>query len=507
MKYLLGIDIGTSGTKTVLFDSGLNVIFSANFDYALYQPQNGWAEQNPEDWADATLKGIKAVIEQSKVKPENIAGIGLSGQMHGLVMLDKDKKVLRKSIIWCDQRTGRECGQITEKLGKEKLIAITANPALTGFTLSKILWVKNNEPDIYSKCRHILLPKDYVRFILTGALATEVSDAGGMQLADIKNRKWSSEVLQAFNIDEGMLPKLYESQVVSGFINKKTAEITGLKEGVPVVGGAGDQAASAIGNGVIREGVMSLTLGSSGVIFAATNKPLVDKLGRVHTLCHAVPGMWHIMSVTQGCGLSLKWYKDNYCGDETAEAKKTGKDVYDILFDKIKDLPIGSEELLFLPYLMGERSPHLDENARGVFFGLSNLHTKYHLFRSVVEGVTFSQRECFEIMKSMGAVSSEILLGGGGSKSAVWRQMLADNFDTEVKTLKTGETGAMGVAILAGAGTGIYKDVRTACETYITPDKAVYPNKEKGAKYTPFYNVYKNLYPALKREFDRLNHI
>lgn len=501
MKYLIGIDIGTSGTKTVLFDTRMKVVCDATYSYPLYQVKNGWAEQNPQDWADASIKGLKSVLEQSKINNNDIAGIGLSGQMHGLVMLDKDKKVLRKSIIWCDQRTSKEAKEITDKVGKEKLISITANPSMTGFTLAKLLWVKNNEPQVYNKCKHILLPKDYVRYILTDSLATEVSDAGGMQLMDIKNRCWSDEILKTFDISDQMLPKLYESHEISGYINYNTAAITGLKEGTAVVGGAGDQAASAIGNGVVREGTVSQTLGSSGVIFACTDKPLIDPMGRVHTLCHAIPNMWHIMSVTQGCGLSLKWFKDNFCGEEVEIAEKTNGDVYDVLFEKANKLPVGSENLIFLPYLMGERSPHMDENARGVFFGLSNIHTKSHLFRSVAEGVTFSQRECFEIIASLGITPSEIRVGGGGSKSKVWLQMLADNMNVKVETLNTKETGAMGVAILAGVGTGIYKSVKDACDKYVEIKSLILPQEAMKKKYNKYFKTYCRLYKNLKEFF------
>lgn len=497
-QYLIGIDIGTSATKTVLFDDKMNVVCEAGFGYPLYQKTVGYAEQNPEDWAKAALDGIKAVIERSKVPNGQIRGIGLSGQMHGLVMLDGHKKVLRRSIVWCDQRTGKERHEITEKAGAEKLISITANSAQTGFTLAKILWVKRNEPQIFAQCRHILLPKDYVRFVLTGILATEVSDAGGTQLMDIKKRCWSREILSVFDIDEGMLPALYESSVVSGCVNRETTERTGLKEGTPVVGGAGDQAASAIGNGIVCSDKISLTLGSSGVLFAATENPLIDPLGRVHTLCHAIPGMWHNMSVTQGCGISLKWFKDHFCEEESRRAQERHEDVYDSLFDLVSALPAGSDGLVFLPYLMGERSPHLDEHARGVFFGLTNLHTKAHLFRSVVEGVTFSQTECYEIMTSLGFRAKEVRLGGGGSKSPVWRQMIADNFNADVCTLHTSETGAMGVAILAGVGVGLYKDVPAACEQFIRIKEKTTPTHGAHETYQKNYTIYKKLYENLK---------
>ena len=322
MKYLIGIDIGTSATKTVMFDEKFNVVTSASQEYQMYQPRNGWAEQMPEDWRDAVINTLREVISKSNVSAEDIAGIGLSGQMHGLVMLDENGAVLRPSIIWCDQRTQKQCDEITEKIGKERLIEITANPALTGFTASKILWVRENEPEIYAKCRHILLPKDYIRYILTGEFATEVSDASGMQLMDIPNRCWSDEVLEKLDIDKSMLPKMYESPEVTGKITKEIAEKTGLSVNTVVVGGAGDNAAAAVGTGVVSDGKAFTTIGTSGVVFAHTSEVSIDPKGRVHTFCCAVPDCWHIMGVTQAAGLSLKWFRDNFCGDFMDRAEK-----------------------------------------------------------------------------------------------------------------------------------------------------------------------------------------
>ena len=371
MAYYIGIDLGTSGTKTVLFDREGHALASATIEYPLYQPQNGYAEQDPDDWWNAAAGTIRMVLEQSGVDSAEVKGIGISGQMHGLVMLDKDGKVIRRSIIWCDQRTAKECEEITEKVGAKRLIEITANPALTGFTASKILWVRNNEPENYAKCAKILLPKDYVRYKLTGEFATEVSDASGMQLLDVPNRCWSDEVLEKLDIDKNLLGKVYESPEVTGTVTAEAAALTGLKEGTIVVGGAGDNAAAAVGTGVVEDGKAFTTIGTSGVVFAHTDKISIDPKGRVHTFCSAVPGCWTVMSCTLAAGLSLHWFRDNFCKEEMVAADGIGKDPYFLMDQEAARVPIGANHLIYMPYLMGERSPKLDPNARGVFFGLS----------------------------------------------------------------------------------------------------------------------------------------
>jgi len=504
MNYLLGVDLGTSGTKTVLFDTAGNVMASKTVEYPMYQPQNGWAEQDPRDWWNATAVTTKAVIEESGVDPADIKGVGISGQMHGLVMLDKAGQVLRRSIIWCDQRTAQECEEITRRVGKERLIAITANPALTGFTASKILWVRNHEPEIYAQCAHILLPKDYVRYMLTGEFATEVSDASGMQLLDVPNRCWSDEVLEKLEIDKSLLAKVYESPEVTGTITKEAAALTGLKEGTPVVGGAGDNAAAAVGTGVVEDGKAFVTIGTSGVVFAHTSDISIDPKGRVHTFCCAVPGCWHVMGVTQGAGLSLKWYRDNFCQAEMETAKGMGKDPYFLMDQQAERVPIGCNKLLYLPYLMGERTPHLDPDCRGVFFGLSAIHTKYDMLRAVMEGVTFSQRDSVEILREMGVDLKEMLACGGGGSSSLWRQMLADTFNCEVKTVVSKEGPALGVAILAGVGAGIYKSVEEGCRAVIRTNPPQPPIAENVPQYEKFYQIYRSLYPALKDSYQQL---
>ena len=370
MRYVIGIDLGTSGTKTVLFDEAGTVIASALIEYPMYQPQNGWAEQEPLDWWNAASKTIKAVIDKSGVNAAEIAGVGISGQMHGLVMLDENNDVIRPSIIWCDQRTAAECEEIEALVGHERLIEITANPALTGFTASKIMWMKNHEPENYAKCTHILLPKDYVRFMLTGEYATEVSDASGMQLLDIAQRCWSDEVLEKLNIDKKLLAKVYESPEITGYITEEASALTGLSVGTPVVGGAGDNAAAAIGTGTVHNGDAFTTIGTSGVVFVHTKEMSIDPAGRVHTFCCAVPGEWHVMGVTQGAGLSLRWFRDNFCADIVEKEENP----YKVMDDMADHSGISARKLLFLPYLMGERTPHLDPNARGAFIGLSAIH-------------------------------------------------------------------------------------------------------------------------------------
>ena len=504
MRYVIGVDLGTSGTKTVLFDEKGTVIASRTIEYPMYQPKNGYAEQDPADWYNAAVNTIRDVIEKSGVDNNDIVGLGISGQMHGLVMLDENNQVIRRSIIWCDQRTAKECEEITEKVGAERLIEITANPALTGFTASKIMWVKNNEPENYAKCRHILLPKDYVRFMLTGEYATEVSDASGMQLLDVPNRCWSEEVCSKLGIDMAMLPKVYESPDITGRITADIAAKTGLKEGTIVVGGAGDNAAAAVGTGVVTDGKAFTTIGTSGVVFAHTSGISIDPKGRVHTFCCAVPGCWHVMGVTQAAGLSLKWFRDNFCHEEIETAKLMGVDTYELMTAEADTVPIGSDRLLYMPYLIGERTPHLDPNARGIFFGLSAMHTKKHMLRAVMECVSYSLRDCVEICREMGINVSDMMACGGGGSSPMWRQMLADLYGCPVKTVASKEGPALGVAILAMVGAGIYASVPEACAQIITADKVQEPVAENIPQYEKYYQLYTQIYPAAKENCAKL---
>jgi xylulokinase len=504
MSYVIGVDCGTSGTKTVLFDEKGTVIASHTIEYPMYQPKNGYAEQDPADWANAMLDTINAVMAKSSVSKNDVVGVGISGQMHGLVMLDGEGKVLRKSIIWCDQRTEAEVEQMNKIIGREKLIEITANPALTGWTAAKILWVKNNEPEIYEKCRHILLPKDYLRYILTGEFATEVSDASGMQLLDVPNRCWSKEICDALGIDMSLLGKVYESCEVTGTLTKKAAELTGLNEGTIVVGGAGDNAAAAIGTGVATDGKAFTTIGTSGVVFAHTSEIAIDPKGRVHTCCAAVPNTWHVMGVTQGAGLSLKWFRDNFCEAEKETAKYMGVDEYYLMDKEAMTVPVGAERLLYLPYLMGERTPHLDPNARGMFFGLSAMHTKKHMLRAVLEGVSYSLRDCVEVFRDMNINVSDMMACGGGGTSPLWRSMLADLYNCPVKTVASKEGPALGVALLALTGAGIYSSVPEACSAVVATDKVQDPNPENVPVYESYYQLYREIYPAVKAQCAKL---
>ncbi|MEG2595466.1 MAG: xylulokinase [Ruthenibacterium sp.] len=504
MVYLLGIDLGTSSTKTVLFDTAGNAVASATVEYPLYQPQNGWAEQDPDDWWRAAQSTVQTVLQKSGVAAADIKGIGISGQMHGLVLLDANGNVLRKSILWCDGRTTAECAEITKTIGAERLIEITANPALPGFTAGKILWVRKHEPALFAKVAHILLPKDYIRYKLTGVFATEVSDASGMNLLDVTTRDWSEEILAKLQLDKALFAKMYESCDVTGTVTDEMAAATGLAAGTIVVGGAGDNAAAAVGTGVVTEGKAFTTLGTSGVVFAHSNRVTIDPKGRVHTFCAAVPGAYTVMSCTLAAGLSLKWFRDTFCESEIATAKTMGVDPYYLMDQEAATAPIGANRLLFLPYLMGERSPILDANARGAFFGLSAMHTKADLLRAVMEGVLYAQRDCLSVLREMKVAPDTMLACGGGGTSALWRQMMADIYGCPVTTVTNKEGPALGVAILAGVGAGVYPSVADGCKAVLGYNEAQQPVAENIGRYTAFYEIYKALYPALKNQYAAL---
>ena len=507
MKYVLGIDLGTSGTKTVLFDQEGRGMAASTVEYPMQQPRNGWAEQDPADWWRAAVATIRAVLEKSGVDAQDVVSLGISGQMHGLVMLDEAGQVLRPSIIWCDQRTQQECDEITARVGYDNLIRITANPALTGFTLSKLLWVRKHQPDVYARCRHILLPKDYVRYMLTGDFATEVSDASGMQLLDVPHRCWSDELLGLMDIDKSLLAKVYESCEVTGHVSAQAAALTGLTEATLVVGGAGDNAAAAVGTGVVEDGRAFTTIGTSGVIFAHTDKLSIDPQGRVHTFCCAVPGAWHVMGVTQAAGLSLKWFRDTFCAAEKEAAQAMGVDAYDLINQEAAQSPIGANKLLYAPYLMGERTPHLDADCRGMFFGLSAMHQRRDLLRAVMEGVTYSLKDCLNVLSGMGVAPAQMLACGGGGRSPLWRQMLADVFGCPVATTVNTEGPALGVAILAGVGAGLYPSVQEACRAMIHVNPAQQPIPENVPQYAKVYDVYRRLYAANKELFRALGRL
>ncbi len=501
MAYLIGVDIGTSGTKTVIFDLKGNTIGSALYEYPMYQPKMGWAEQDPEDWWKATYMSIEKVMDKTGIKKSEVKGIGLSGQMHGMVLLDKDNNVLRPSIIWCDQRTQPQCDKIMDIMGRERLVEITGNPALTGFTAGKVMWVKDNQPEIYEKIAKILLPKDYVRFMLTGEFATEVSDASGMQYLDVPKREWSKEVISKLGVEYEWLPTVYESFEISGKITRRAAELTGLAEGTPVGGGAGDQAAGAVGNGIVKSGVMSATIGTSGVIFAHTDEILIEPTGCMQSFCHAVPGAWHIMAVTNGAGLSYRWIRDELCSLEKVMAERLETDPYEFMGEQAEQAEVGSKGLIYLPYIMGERAPHLDPDAKGVFFGLSASHDRRHMIRSVMEGVSYSLLDGLNIMRSLGLATDEIRASGGGARSELWRQIMADMFKTDICTINSKEGPALGVALLAGVGVGEFSSVPEACEATISQVTCQKPIDDNAKIYEKFYEVYKGLYPSLKTHY------
>ncbi len=493
---LIGVDVGTSATKVVAFDICGNVLAEHYEEYPLYQPHGGWAEQEPADWANAAIAGLSAVI---KALPEiTVVGIGISGQMHGLVMLDENMNPIRRSIIWCDQRTVKECDEITQKVGEERLFEITCSPALTGFTASKLMWVKNNEPENYAKCKHMLLPKDYVRYCLTGTLYMDYSDASGTQLLDIKNRCWSSEVCEALGIDMSILPTLCDSCFNCGNITEEAAKIIGLSYVCPVAAGAGDNASAAVGCGVVEDGDAFATIGTSGVVFAPTDKIKIDPKGRIHTFCSAVPDQWHVMGVTQAAGLSLKWIKDNLCVDISENAKKNGESSY-VTIDKIaENTPIGSNGVMYLPYLMGERTPHLDPYARGAFIGLSGANTRDDMLRATMEGVSFSLKDCLELFAEVDVNPDKTVLCGGGAKSKLWRNMLTDVFATNTCTSSSTESCALGAAILAGVACGVYSTVKDGCKKSVFENDVLAPNAEKTQVYNKYYEIFKKVYPALK---------
>ena len=507
MALLIGIDIGTSGTKTLLCDERGRVLASATEEYPCHQPRPNWSEQDPEDWWQATVRSIRRVIRDANVDGREVRGIGLSGQMHGLVLLDENNEVLRRAILWNDQRTAAECADITSKVGAQRLIDLTCNPALTGFTAPKILWVRKNEPEIYARTTHILLPKDYVRFRLTGEFATEVSDASGMLLLDVKNRCWSKEMLSELEIDEALLPACHESSEVSGRLTQAVSAELGLSHNTAVVGGGGDQAAGAVGNGVVKTGVISATLGTSGVVFAFSDEVQTDPLGRVHTFCHGVPNKWHVMGVMLSAGGSFQWFRNNLGEVECDQARRMSVDPYEILCEEAAEAPVGSEGLLFLPYLTGERTPHCNPNAKGGWLGLTARHGKSEMIRSTLEGITYGMRDSLEIIKGMGVAISEIRLSGGGAHSRLWRQICADVFNHPVCTINASEGPAFGVALLAGVGTGVWGSVEDACEQTIKVVSETPVNAASAAVYERYYPVYQKLYASLKDEFDTINTI
>ncbi len=492
---LLGIDVGTGGTRAVVVDEAGRVVASATSEHEPFaSPQIGWAEQDPRDWWRATAQAVRGVLAQDVVSADEIACVGFSGQMHGAVMLDEKDEVLRPALIWCDQRTDPQCKAITERVGAERLIELTSNPALTNFTLTKLLWVREHQPELWARFRTILLPKDYVRLRLTGDRAIDVADASGTLLLDVANRRWSDAMLDALELDRSCLPSLFESPEITGRVSAAGAEATGLREGTPVVAGAGDQAAGAVGMGIVRPGAVSATIGTSGVVFAATSRPALDKKGRVHTFCHAIPGRWHVMGVTQAAGLSLRWFRDRFgAGEEAA-----GADPYDLLSSEAATAPPGSDGVLWAPYLMGERTPHLDPRARAALVGLAASHTRAHVVRAILEGVAFSLRDTLTIFAEMDVPVENIRLGGGGARSPLWRQIQADVYGRAVEILAAEEGAAYGAALLAGVGAKIWPNVDEACASAVRVAERVEADASSVAVMNQSYAAYRALYPALR---------
>ena len=503
MTCLLGLDLGTTGSKALLIAPDGAIVASATVDYPLSTPHPLWAEQDPADWWSGTVSAIRTVLASSGIAPADIAGVGLTGQMHGLVLLDGGGRVLRPAILWNDQRTGSECASITREIGAERIIELTGNPVLPGFTAPKILWVRHHEPEVYARVAAVLLPKDFIRFELTGERLGEVSDASGTSLFDVGRRTWSGEMLRALDIPRAWLPEITESPVASARISREAALATGLVEGTPVVGGAGDQAAQAVGSGIVDEGAVSITLGTSGVVFASSTRYRIDPQGRLHAFCHAAPALWHLMGVMLSAGGSLRWYRDALGTEEKRRAAETGLDTYDVLLEAAAGVSAGADGLFFLPYLTGERTPYPDPDARGVFFGLTLRHGKSHLTRAVVEGISFGLRDSLELMRATGLSIGAVRVSGGGARSPLWRQILADVCEAEVVTLNVTEGAAFGAALLAGVGTGVFPDVRTASARVVRETGRTRPGPG-AAFYQRQYPFFRSLYQALAPRFKAL---
>jgi xylulokinase len=497
MDYFIGIDASTTATKVLILDSQGKVISVASSGYSFETPFPLWSEQDPALWWYATVKGIRTALEDSGISGDQVKGVGLTGQMHGLVLLDKNGMVLRPSILWNDQRTGPQCDTIRARIGKDELIQITGNDALTGFTAPKILWVQDEEPEVFQKIAHILLPKDYIRFKLTDQFAMDKAGGSGTILFDIRERTWSPKVLDLLGINPDWLPPTFEGTDITGTISKEAAIITGLVPGTPVMGGGGDQAAAAVGTGAVDEGIVSLSLGTSGVVFATMDTPAIEPDGLLHAFCHSVPGKWHLMGVMLSAAGSLRWHRDTF-------APKL--DFGDFVADT-KEIPAGCEGLFFLPYLTGERTPHPDPLARGAFIGLTVRHTLPHLTRAVLEGVSFGLRDSFELMKKVGLSGiSQVRVTGGGAKSPQWLQILSDVLNVELVTVSSEEGAAYGAALLAATGVGSFDDVPTTCKDVIYITGRTPPGADV-QMYERIYQLYRDLYPALKSNFKAISDI
>ena len=505
MSSFIGIDVGTSGTKTLAINERGKILAEATSLYPSFHPKPLWSEQNPEHWWEATVKTIRAVVKKARLKAADVKAIGLSGQMHGSVFLDKRHRVIRNAILWNDQRTAAECAEIEKRAGsRADLIRMVANPALTGFTAPKILWLRNHEPKNFDKTVKVLLPKDDVRRRLTGELATDVSDASGMLLLDVAKRDWSDELLAKLDLSRDLLARCYESEEPTGKLTSEVARTLGLSTDCIVVGGAGDCAAGAVGNGIVSRGSLSTSIGTSGIMFVHSDEVQVDPLGRLHTFCHAVHGKWHMMGVSLSGGGCLQWFRNHLCQAEIEKAKRSKVDPYEILSAEAKKIPPGSEGLFFLPYLSGERTPHADPDARACFIGLTLAHTRGHMVRAIMEGVSYAMRDSLAIIQQMGVPVKQIRASGGGSRSPLWRQIQADVFGQKVSTINAEEGPAYGVALLAAVGAGAFKDVAEACTATIRVVKDTAPDRTAKKYYDAAFPEYQQLYKSLKDDFKRI---
>jgi xylulokinase len=505
MSVFLGIDVGTSGTKTLAINERGKILAAATAEYPLHHPKPLWSEQDPEDWWQATIKTVRAVVRQGKLKAADVKAIGLSGQMHGSVFLDRRNRVIRQAILWNDQRTSEECQEIEQRAGgRDELIRMVANPALTGFTAPKILWLRNREPKHFAKLAKVLLPKDEVRRRLTGELATEVSDASGMLLLNVAERKWSDELLGKLELDRSLLADCYESHEVTGRLLPEVAKQLGLSTACQVVGGAGDCAAGAVGNGIVKAGALSTSIGTSGVMFVHSDSMQTDPRGRLHTFCHAVDGVWHMMGVNLSSGACLQWFRNQLCQADTAVARKAKRDVYDLLTEEAAQVAAGSDGLFFLPYLSGERTPHADPAARGCFIGLNLSHTRGHMVRAILEGVTFALRDSLEIIEQLGVPVRQIRASGGGSRSPLWRQIQANVFGHKVARLHAEEGPAFGVALLAAVGAGAYRNIEEACDATIRVVGETSVERKAKPVYDRAFIEYQQLYRSLREDFLRI---
>jgi xylulokinase len=493
--FFLGLDISTTGSKALLVDEKGVVVGSASSPHTLQTPKPLWSEQDPHEWWTAVSASIKSVLRQAGAKGGDVRAVGLTGQMHGLVLLDGAGKVLRPAILWNDQRTQPQCDEIHRRIGKEKLIQICGNVALTGFTAPKILWVKENEPDVFARAQHVLLPKDYVRYRLTGKFGMDKADGSGTILFDLKKRDWSPELLSALEIPVGWMPPTWEGPVFTGQVTPEGAAETGLQAGTPVAAGGGDQAAQAVGVGAVEPGVVALTVGTSGVVFATTPSALVEPEGRLHAFCHAVPGMWHFMGVMLSAAGSLQWYRDTLAPGMS----------FDDLLQEANSVPAGSEGLQFLPYLSGERTPYPDPLARGAWVGLTLRHGRGHITRAVLEGVAFGLKDSFTLIQDAGLGEiRQVRASGGGTKGALWRQILASVLEAELVTVNTTEGAAYGAALLAGVGAGVWKDVPSACAATVKISGSTRPDPAQMEAYRKAYPQFRALYPALKPSFQKM---